>query len=713
MRYRAMLMIAVCTLILFKQTLATNERAAQIIHHNISVTIDPEKHTIKGIDKITASFPENAEGNTVKFYLNKSIEKIWLIDSPGFTIEKKSIPQASKNSHQNSDVQDKTNVQHYIITTDQPTATLNFNVAFEGIIYDTLKMTSQDYARGFATTTGIIDTQGVYLAGSSGWIPTQASNQFTFALKTQLPLGWHSISQGNEIIRQTEGNLQITEWVCDKPMEEIYLIAGKYAITEEDHHGIKVMTYTYAEEPELSKRYRQATKRYLDMYSEQIGPYPYEKFALVENFWQTGYGMPSFTLLGSQVIRLPFIIGTSYGHEILHNWWGNGVFVDYKTGNWCEGLTNYMADHYYKKLAGEDASYRRTMLQTYLNYVQEEKDFPLTQFSERHDPATQAIGYSKSAMIFHMLNKMLGEEKFNAAIRAFYKNNIFKAASWADLEREFSAHDGSNLSWFFKQWLDQEGAPVLKIGEIAIAKAGEKYVASLTLIQEAPVYRLTIPVLVAGKSDTTIFLTMQNNEQTFKIEIRDPSDKICVDPEFDVFRKLNYEEIPPALSQTFGAKQSIIILPGDANEDALNAYKIIAGQWKNSENVIIKLDKDVSKHDLQGKAAWILGSENKLLPKIKAGLSVQSEMNDRLWRIANQNYPFDEFSLVLTMRHPDNPELSWTFVHISPIENYQSISRKLPHYGKYGYLVFKGAENVLKGEWQVNSSPLCWNKNTK
>ena len=60
-----------------------------------------------------------------------------------------------------------------------------------------------------------------------------------------------------------------------------------------------------------------------------IGPYPYDKFALVENFWETGYGMPSFTLLGPEIIRFPFILHSSFPHEILHNWWGNSVFVDY------------------------------------------------------------------------------------------------------------------------------------------------------------------------------------------------------------------------------------------------------------------------------------------------------------------------------------------------------------------------------------------------
>ena len=708
MLYRFMLLIAVSILILFSQASATNEHAAQITHHEISVTIDPAKHTIMGADKITAIFPGNTKGNTVGFYLNKSIEKINLIDSPGFSIEKISSYDTSKKTGQNSDVHYETRFQHYIVTIDRPNSELNFTLAFEGVIYDTLKTLSQDYARGFATTTGIIDTQGVYLAGSSGWIPTQESNKFTYTLKTHLPAGWQSISQGKETIRNSDGISQVNEWACDKPMEEIYLVAGKYVITEEDHHGIKVMTYTYAEEPELSKRYCQATKRYLDMYSEQIGTYPYEKFALVENFWQTGYGMPSFTLLGSQVIRLPFIIGTSYGHEILHNWWGNGVFVDYKTGNWCEGLTNYMADHYYKKLAGEDAAYRRTMLQTYLNYVQEERDFPLTQFTERHDPATQAIGYSKSAMIFHILNKMLGQEKFSAAIKSFYQNNLFKTASWTDLEREFSLAYASDLSWFFDQWLNRDGAPTLKLAKMQLSKSGDNFTASITLSQGKPVYRLNVPVLISGKSDTTIILTMNRQSETFKIRLEEPPDQICIDPEFDVFRKLDYQEIPPALSQTYGAKQSIVILPGTANKDVLAAYQKIAEQWRNSENVIIKLDTEVNENDLQGKAAWILGADNKFVSQIKMRLPGQSAMTDMLWRIDSQEFPFNEFSLILTLRHPNNPALSWTLIHISAIEFSQSIVRKLPHYGKYGYLAFKGADNVLKGEWHINSSPMCW-----
>jgi hypothetical protein len=36
----------------------------------------------------------------------------------------------------------------------------------------------------------------------------------------------------------------------------------------------------------------------------------------------------------------------------------------------------------------------------------------------------------------------------------------------------------------------------------------------------------------------------------------------------------------------------------------------------------------------------------------------------------------------------------------------QAVVRKIPHYGKYSYLAFDQATNILKGTWPVTASPL-------
>ncbi len=95
------------------------------------------------------------------------------------------------------------------------------------------------------------------------------------------------------------------------------------------------------------------------MYSDWIGEYPFDGFSVVASPLPTGFGMPTLTYLGAQVIRLPFIRDTSLGHEVLHNWWGNSVYPDYARGNWAEGLTTFMADYAYKEWA--DAASARDM----------------------------------------------------------------------------------------------------------------------------------------------------------------------------------------------------------------------------------------------------------------------------------------------------------------------------------------------------------------
>src|SRR5262249_34773097 len=167
--------------------------------------------------------------------------------------------------------------------------------------------------------------------------------------------------------------------------------------------AVKALAFLRKPEQALADRYLDATVQYLDMYRGLLGPYPYSKFALVENFWETGYGMPSFTLLGEQVIRFPFILHSSYPHELLHNWWGNGVFVDLAGGNWCEGLTAYLADHLIAEQRGQGAEHRRAILQRVTDYVTPENDFPLTRFLSRHNAVTEAVGYGKTAMVFNML----------------------------------------------------------------------------------------------------------------------------------------------------------------------------------------------------------------------------------------------------------------------------------------------------------------------
>ena len=127
----------------------------------------------------------------------------------------------------------------------------------------------------------------------------------TFQLTATVPKGWDVVSQGERTLHESEGESRRVRWSSPEYSRSVGAVTA----------------YAFLRTPDsnLAARYLETAARYLDMYGDLIGPYPYRKFALVENFWETGYGMPSFTLLGPKVIRLPFILHSSFPHEILHN----------------------------------------------------------------------------------------------------------------------------------------------------------------------------------------------------------------------------------------------------------------------------------------------------------------------------------------------------------------------------------------------------------
>ena len=269
-----------------------------------------------------------------------------------------------------------------------------------------------------------------------------------------------------------------------QPAEGISLMAGPYRIGERRVRTaagseLRLRTYFHAEIASLAPAYLDSIAGYLDLYERWIGAYPFSEFSVVSSPTPTGFGMPSLTYLGIQVLRLPFIRATSLGHEVLHNWWGNGVYPDYAQGNWAEGLTNFMADYAYREReSSEAASAMRLAWLRDFAAMPPGADTALARFSSRTHGASQIVGYDKSAMLFFMLRDMIGKDAFDAGVRAFWREHRFSIASWKHLRAAFEQASGRNLAAFFDQWLQRGGAPALRIADARAEPAGGRLAAA-------------------------------------------------------------------------------------------------------------------------------------------------------------------------------------------------------------------------------------------
>ena len=677
--------------------------AGEPIRHDLKVILQPDKSYLEVEDTITLPESFLAEsGGQPSFLLHGGLKPV--SPTPGMTFSRTTDrKQPDPNPA----------APRYSISL--PPGRRDFVVRYQGRIDPPASSGNSEAA----FDAGVISDEGVFLSGSTLWYPWFNNDPVAFTMEVRLPVPWEAVGSGERTRHERKDGTVEAQWESAQPQDEILLIGGRFTEYVRSAGPVQVMAFLRTPDEGLANRYLETGGSYLQMYQTLLGPYPYKKFALVENFWETGYGMPSLTLLGSTVIRLPFILHSSYPHEILHNWWGNSVFVDYKKGNWSEGLTTYLADHLIQEQRGAALDHRRAALQKYTDYVAEQRDFPLTEFRARHNPATEAVGYGKTMMFFHMLRRQMGDEAFISALRNFYRENQFRRATFEDLRAAFSGVAGKDLRNEFSQWINRPGAPALRISraETQVRGAGYLVTALLEQTQPGPVYRLRVPVAVTMEGRAQAYqTTVRLNTQRLGLELMVPGRplRVDVDPEFDLFRRLDRDELPPALTQPFGSEKTLFIIPTGADKITRDGYRKFAESLSISRppsqpgSFEIKQDDEIGELP-SDRAVWILGWENRFLTNVKTALfgNDQSIGNEGL-RIGQMDVARNNHAIVLTARHPKNSNAPLTWVAAGSVAALPGLARKIPHYGPYSYLAFEGEEpkNILKGRWDVPNSPL-------
>jgi hypothetical protein len=672
--------------------------AQPLVRHDLQVVLQPEAHHLQVTDTIT--LPPHS-GTSWHFLLHAGLQPRSLTPDVLLVRHETPAPTAAVP------------LEQYQVSL--PAGRQTFTVQYAGPISHPLQSSGAEYARSFRDTPGTIADYGVYLSAATYWYPRTDNTLVTFALEIQGPATWEAISQGQRTRYERRETTTLVRWEVTQPQEQIFLVAGPLTAYQQQTNAVHAMAFLRTPDAALAQQYLEVTDQYVRMYSQLLGPYPYEKFALVENFWESGYGMPSFTLLGSKVIRLPFILHSSYPHEILHNWWGNGVFVEETSGNWSEGLTAYLADHLIQEQRGTGVAYRRTALQKYVDYVAVQRDFPLAAFRARHDAVTEAVGYGKALMFFHMLRQHVGDKQFVQALRTFYRTRKFQPASFDDVRQAFVEVAGSDMHSLFEPWVRRTGAPELRLRDVAVRLEGDAYLLTAVVeqIQLGPAYQLHVPLALtlegqAQAHEATVVMADTRLDLALRLPARPL--RLDVDPQFDLFRRLHRSEIPPALSQMFGAEKVLILLPTSATPEMHQGYQQLAQAWQHASpgRLEVRWDDDMTALPTD-QSVWLWGWENRWRAQLVAALAAyDTTVSAEGVQIGGTALQRAEHTVVLTARHPSSLQHTLAWMATETAAALPGLGRKLPHYGKYSYLGFTGDEpaNVAKGQWPVVDSPL-------
>lgn len=633
--------------------------------HTIEVELDPQNHAIYGRDTISFQHPFTSADT---LYMHDGL-RVYSMRSGG-----QDVPYTTEKD------------DGYLIVRIAPAEPIDsVTIIYEGTVYSPLRGRSarqhHDYTCGMISAD---DGEGIYLPPAS-WYP-QCNNDplMSFEVKTLIPREFTLITSGMEH-RELRGEMRFASWKTELPTDGLTLVGNRFIQQVRTLQGITLSTFLTARNADKAPLFLDAMEDYYRSYTELFGDYPHSSFALVENFFASGFGMPGYTVIAPQLIHMPHILLSpgALAHEFVHGWWGNGVYVDYQQGNWCEALTVFSTNYYWHILQQDaiKAQQWRENAQLNVNLLPVEKQFPLRRFVTQHTEDDAVIGYDKGAFLFVQLQRMMGDEDFFAAIKAFITASVGRKAGWSDLQDAFERGPyKQQISRLFDVWLDETVLP-----QVSLTVLDQTEPDATLHITQHPVFPLMADVqLRTSEGLSNIEFLFDTADTTMVTECKNEVLDARLDPACYILKQMEENALPAMLQRTL-SDSVVCILP---QRDSV--YTAFADYIASSDlQVRCSADNAYKNYDWKSTNLLIMGTwaNNRLLRKLARKLPGDFIVKKGSFRINDAVYDDPGDALLISIRHPYN-DTGFVSLYIANSEETHFSPRRLMHYKQHSWVVF-------------------------
>ncbi|GJM24854.1 MAG: peptidase M1 [Phycisphaerae bacterium] len=560
-----------------------------------------------------------------------------------------------------------TPVRHHRVTLEGAPTEFELAVEYSGHLKQDI---SAGEKRGEIHNFGMsahVGTNGIYLS-SGAWYPRFIASESDedqkrlthFDVRLKPVDDYQFVSSASYRNRSKSAGSDL-DFESDFPQTGLTIVGGKYREWTRDVDGIRFAIMLNPENTDPSTLQRRAdifldaAADYYHRYRPLVGPYPYDEFTIVENFFSSGFAFPTFTLLGPAVIAMEDrALRHGYlDHEFLHSWWGNGVYVDPTDGNWCEALTSFGANLYGYTLDGDAEGARKVRRDAcnILTRISKKNDKPLDTFGQP-EGTSRSIGYQKGAVVFDMIARKIGVDRFWQAMHNLTDKYTGQFVGWAILQEEFEAVSNMDFDQFFEQWVHGSNAPRFKLTSATIDNTG----GSVEIKQDEPLFSVDLPLRI-HRADGTIedmIVPVSDSRTVITVDGAIAPVEVELDPDYHVARKLADEEILPTLGGSLRGTQAHLI----AENDLWPNYKLFADDVtskRKTDSTIRQSTSDAP--DFAEDTVIIVGNAVRQ-PAIQS-LIERSECpihwNANGFEVNGVQYDSPQHSVLCTFRNPDAP----------------------------------------------------------
>ncbi|MCP4249810.1 MAG: M1 family metallopeptidase [bacterium] len=651
--------------------------AVRPVSYDVEVHLDVANHTLSGRTVLTLD----------RLQPNRKLSGAAAIDlklHPDLTVDNIEVKGASLSSRAAKPPQTTAKdvpedhpavmpTTHRLLVTD-PVGQIHVTIDYHGqLSQDASAGEKQGQIHNFAMSAHVGE-DGIYLDEGGYWYPLvelPEGSDPALAL-ADYDLGVDSV-KGFELVaglvREGIGDDGRFYWSSAFPLERIVLLGGPLKRWTRQHGNITLHTVLDPSKEAVAEDILDASAEYLDKYQPLIGPYPYSDFTLLEAFFSSGFAFPTCTqIVGSQLSAYKQHRRHGYlDHELLHNWYGNGIYVDPNDGNWCEALASYGANYYGFVLDGDEAGARkkRRDQSNFLSAIKPENDKPLGTFG-LEGGCGRGIAYSKGAAVFHMIERQIGPKTFFAAMRRLTDERMGKLTNWNHIKAAFEAESGQDLDVFFEQWVRGGGAPLLQMTGADWSPGASEV--TVWISQGQTDFVVDVPLrLYYGDRSTDVTVTVDERDDKAVIPCESTGlTAIELDPDYHVFRKLKPAEVMPTSSLPKRSDKLIVVLPTGDFDDAYqtvvdNYTEAVLGEEddpKEGHQVVVRPADEVTAQELAEGSLLIVGEAVRapVVTELLANTVCPVTWTQGAFSIEDQQYADPGQAVYFTVHHPDRPE---------------------------------------------------------
>ena len=515
------------------------------------------------------------------------------------------------------------------------------------------------------------------------------------------------IGTNKAIITALDNEKHQFTWSPKTELNSMAIVGNKYHIQKIDFDNITFSTYLLSDE-NSSKKYLNALIDYYKIYKDLLGEFPYNTFNIVENNSTPVSEFPSFTALSTEQINNPdqVLKPEILLHSFISNWWGNGVFVDNKFGDWAIPLTSFCADFYWLNLFHErEARNWRKDISKQLSLLPRNKLYSLKDYSGQDDKIGKLIGHKMGAYMFYEIFELMGKDDFFYVLDSFFKSYKGKKATWEDVQLFFSMKETESQKEIIYNYLNNNELLDISLESISV------FTDTLTfeIHQKSSPRKLHIPIEITTNNRTitdTIFIDSSINKFYYKIqgEIL----KLQIDPLNKILKRMSIEQMPYSLRKTLSSNP-LVILPLKGKQSS-KIQELGSKLLKKYPEGNFTFDKNTEKNsNWSSRNLLVIGSvkNNSFYSKILRTLPKDFSIDRNVFSFKNKQYAADNDVLFLSYKSHNQliTLLIWnsdeTIPTINELENYLDSSY---------YIIDKKTDKIIESDLIMpkDSIPLIW-----